>query len=345
MNAYITSDHVNIQTGGGLVTGQEYEALQQVGAVALFDGTRMQRPSSVWDHDDYLSRVVETGDYDVVHFYAGTFSKTVQTVRLRGVRAVTYTAAAHCVEESRREHESFGIPYDYPHLTEPVLWQRYLQGYLSADVLVVPSLHSRDVMRRYGRTGRIETLPHGVHLPQSTQLLPEAFTVGYLGAVGPDKGLIYLLKAWKQLNYGDSLLVIGGRDSQSQFVNSLIEHTGCRNVVQTGWVDNVSDFYNRCSLYVQPSVSEGFGCEVLEAMAHARPVLCSEGAGASDCVPSGWTFPIRDGKEWAEKIECAKSIIRKGVSPGFLDQWRNRAGQYTWDKIRERYIQLWKEYL
>jgi glycosyltransferase involved in cell wall biosynthesis len=207
---------------------------------------------------------------------------------------VTYTAAAHSIEESKREHNELGIPYNYPHLTDPALWNRYVQGYLDADVLVCPSHHSAEVMRGFGARNRIEVIPHGCRIPEEVHPLPRTFTVGYLGAAGPDKGLRYLFAAWKKLNYRDAVLKIGGRDSTTGYMQQLWNAFGGGNVQFCGWQENAEDFYGSLSCYVQPSVSEGFGMEVIEAMACGRNVICSKGAGASDAVSSLWIYDARN---------------------------------------------------
>jgi len=278
----------------------------------------------------------------LAHCYAGCLSHTVRRLRDHGVK-VTYTAAAHDKDESRKEYEKLGFRFDYPHLIKEDLWRHYLRGYLEADVLVVPSTHSESLMRKYGRTGRIEVIPHGVHVPEApVRPLPLKFTVGYLGAVGPDKGLIYLLEAWGRLNYRDGLLKVAGRDSASNWVRSLVRMYG-GNVQLCGWAENVGDFYNGLSVYVQPSVSEGFGIEVLEALAHGRPVVASKGAGASDClsnVPRCDTFEPR---AVDQLMACIQKQYNNYPPPeGALLACRERAQNYTWDKVRARYQTLWR---
>lgn len=279
----------------------------------------------------------------LAHLYAGTFGGLVEALQYNGCR-VCYTAAAHDIDLSRREHERLGVPYHYPHLTDPALLQRYLAGYLAADCVVCPSTHSAAVMRKLGRTGRIEVIPHGVNLPSTVQPLPRQFRVGYLGSCGsPDKGLIYLLQAWKQLNYPDAILVLGGRDSQSPWVQHLIQEYGGGTVVCLGWVRNLADFYGNISMLVQPSVSEGFGIEVLEALAHGRYALVSKGAGAADVVPIACRFEAANYEVLAAAIDHARKHWDWGASVPASS--RELANDYTWNKIREQYISLWKELL
>lgn len=393
-NLYITADHVGqLNHGGGSVTGHEAQALRTLGPCEVWDGNFLDKVKKYysnagepWQHDasayTWLNEPRFAGNgggkgvpYVIAHFYAGTFTATVQALQKRGCK-VCYTAAAHDPEVSRREHEALGLPYDYPHLTDPALRQRYLGGYLAADVVVCPSQHSADVMRRLGRTGRIEVIPHGVDLPKCTrcegtvevddpnepdgwndcprcksqpgiepvQYLPKQFRVGYLGSCGaPDKGVRYLLQAWKQLAYRDAVLVLAGRDSTSDWVRHLVTTYGGGNIELWGWVPDVADFYNSISCYCQPSVTEGFGIEVLEAMSFGRPVMCSIGVGAMDVVRSGGgrINPVGDVESLAAGIHFWHNVL-----PGNLMETgihaREIAADYTWDKIEQRYIALWR---
>lgn len=367
MNLYITADKLGEQSGGGAVTYHEAEALKALGPCRIVDREVLGKEWAVtisaedeedlkrqlqdpWCWDHWARSAVGTSLSNFAHFYAGTFSRAIEGLKSRGCK-ISYTAAAHDIEESRKEHELLGVPFNYPHLVQPKLRDRYVKGYLEADLLICPSTHSARVMRGFGAKQPIFIIPHGCYLPEKVAPLPKKFTVGYLGAVGPDKGLIYLLQAWKKLNYGgDALLQIAGPHSQSDFVFGLITQIIGRNdnIALRGWVENVSDFYNSISLYVQPSVTEGFGIEVLEAMAHSRPVICSVGAGAHDVVPLSQRLEQFKTSP-RDVIDLANSINYMKDQQGWLCElgWANReeAEKYTWDKIRERYIQVWKELL
>ncbi len=340
---YITADEVGKPNhGGGSVTWNEWEALCSLGESKMMDRNCMNvRREEPWGWDEsarYAANQYSIVGYEcpkLAHFYAGTFTKTVAYLRNGGAK-VSYTAAAHDIEASKREHSLLQIPFNYPHLTDPALWKRYVGGYLAADLVICPSTHSAECMRRYG-CKNIKVIPHGVDLPKEIAPLPKVFTVGCLGAVhGPDKGLIYLLQAWKQLNYKDAQLIIAGPHSQSQFVQDLCHKYGGGRIWLRGWVDNVSNFYNDISLYVQPSVTEGFGIEVLEAMAHERPVLCSTGAGAVDVVEHWWRYQPLDIEQLASKIDTVRG--------SFVGRYQE-AKNYTWDKIKQLYVETWKELL
>jgi glycosyltransferase involved in cell wall biosynthesis len=346
VNIYVTADRIGNGTGGGTVTYHEAEALKSIDRDCIVLSGTDTRPASVWEFDAEVCRHVASLPERprLAHFYAGTFPTTVEYLKSVGC-IVTYTAAAHDVDISRREHEALGLPYDYPHLTDSEQRQRYLYGYLNADHLIVPSTHSRDVMRGFGATMPIEVIPHGTDLLTCEfKPYPDKFTVGYLGAIGPDKGLIYLLQAWKKLNYTDAELLIAGPQSNHPWLMQLIQQHGNPKTTRTlGWVDNVSDFYNCISVYVQPSCSEGFGLEVIEALNHGRSVLASRTCGASDHVIESRRYDYRDVAMLAGLIDMERKDIDGGIDMRRL--WRPCVKDLSWDKIRARYMAIWNQML
>lgn len=354
MKLYITADAVGESSGGGLVTSHELSALTSagLGQTLVLSRNTLSLPPDPFEQDTVFFNTVTAravpenfyGKLKLAHCYSGCLSETILELKCMGVK-VTYTCAAHDVGISRREHQKLGMPFDYPHLNDENLWQKYLSGYKMADVLICPSTHSAQVMRNYGCRNRIEIIPHGVEIPLGTQPYPQKFTVGYLGAIGPDKGLMYLLMAWRKLNYKDAVLVLAGKHTNTGFMIHMVETFGGGNIELRGWVNSPSDLYDACSLYVQPSCSEGFGCEVLEAMAHGRPVLCSVGAGASDVVPAAWTYEATNVDALAEKIDAARAVVERCVEKEWQQYWVNEATPYNWNNIHNRYKTLWQEVL
>ncbi len=343
MNLYITADRIGIESGGGKVTHHEYMALKELGpaiSIANFPCTDPFQQDKIILA--YVSSLVDNSADKFVHAhcYAGCLSQTVAYLKSRGV-LVTYTAAAHDVNKSRNEHFKLGWPFDYPHLNNPNLWEEYLKGYQLADVVVCPSKHSKEISEVYG-CKNVKIIPHGVDIPETTEGLPEKFTVGYLGASGADKGLVYLLQAWNKLNYKDSTLLMAGAYNKPETMQHMVDYFApeAKSTIKLlGWVNSPSELYNQCSVYIQPSITEGFGIEVLEAMAHARLTLSSNGAGACDVLPPSCVFEAGNIEQICQMIDKAKNVK-------YLEQHglmcRLMAKDYTWDKIRAKYVDLWR---
>ena len=108
-----------------------------------------------------------------------------------------------------------------------------------------------------------------------------------------------------------------------------------------GWQENVRSFYDEITCYCQPSATEGFGCEVLEAMACGRPVICSDGAGAVDMVEDGINgrrVPACNVDELASAID---NMRRHDDMAAMGAEGRKIAEKNTWEIVRGRYVDLW----
>jgi glycosyltransferase involved in cell wall biosynthesis len=346
---YLTADAVGTETGGGVVTKNELEALRKFAQQTrqtqpcVWSFPDAQRP---WGADEAAVALLAAEPYytpRLAHLYSGTFTKTVEILKARGTKVV-YTAAAHSIDVSREEHVKIGLPFDYPHLNEPKQWAEYVRGYLMADVVVCPSQLSADCMRSYG-CENVVVIPHGVVLPSAVRPLPKRFAPMSLGQPGPDKGLIYLLQAWKILNYKDATLTIAGRGTD--MLLPILRAHGGGSVYLRGEVDSTADVYNASSILIQPSASEGYGIEVLEAMAHGRYAVCSDGAGAADAIDTpvlGSVVRARDAEALASAIDAARS--GPFMSSEWVEARRARArGFYAWPIIHQKYIQLWEALL
>lgn len=342
-NLFCTADQIGTPTGGGVVTREELRALRELGddvdVLSAEDVSpfKYKIPNSPYASDYIADAIIVGKRYGLAHFYAGMFSKTIRRLKSAGMK-VTYTAAAHDVKLSQEEFKTLGLPFDLPHITEPILWAAYVEGYQNADVVICPSKASADIMTGFG-CQNVCVIPHGID--QADELpIPETFSVGYLGQVGPDKGLIYLIRAWGKLNYTDSFLRLAG--ANVDIMRPAIRMEGGGLVDIKGYVQNVNQLFGDVCVYVQPSVTEGFGIEVLEAMMRGRPVIVSEGAGAADVVSDkvdGFIVPRRDPAAVADRIAYMKEDRARLLQMGKAA--RKKAEGFLWDKIRPRYHEVW----
>jgi glycosyltransferase involved in cell wall biosynthesis len=344
VNLYLTQDRIGTPTGGGAVTYHEYRALADLGfETHPVDAGRVQLSHDPFMSDERWGAVIANTSPALVHTYAGCFTKTVESLKSRGAK-VTYTAAAHDISESRREHEELGVPFNFPHLTDPVLWERYVGGYKSADVVICPSRLSKKIMESFG-CKKVVVIPHGCEAAAVIPPLPKRFALGYMGQAGPDKGLRYLFEAWKRLAMKDAVLVIAGSHMDQAY--ELWKRFGGGNVEFMGFVPKLEDFYAKVSVYCQPSVTEGYGMEALEASVHGRLCLISDGAGAVDLSEQfrgAYSFRRRDVDDLAGHIERIKNAVDTGAFSAHVDQDdvdRLLATQ-SWKAIRLSYQHLWR---
>lgn len=346
ISLYCTADNIGIETGGGSVTKNELLALKAISNEIEvierrdIDPTKFHQPDSPFLYDYFAQEMVKDKQFDLAHFYGGTFTQTIRYLKERGTK-VSYMVDAHDRKLSIEEFGRLGLEYPFHHISDNGLWQIYSEGIRLADVVIAPSKRGAKFLESEG-CQNVVIIPHGINLPKGVKPIPESYDVAYIGAVGPDKGLFYLIEAWGMLNYSDSRLILAGDGTESlePFIGQITDRG---NFVLLGWVPDVADVYNACSAYVQPSVTEGFGIEILEAMSYGRPVIASEGAGASDLIDgdNGFIVPIRNPKAIAEHIEWFKSNQDK--IPEMGQRARSKARNYTWSKIRAKYKKIFLE--
>lgn len=355
MNSLFISLDLGTNSSGNIVASRELEFLKSISDNTIQLGYREISPNLYNLPDtpflvdylamEYVSRI-DLSNIDLTHFYSTPFPQTIKYLKAKNVK-VSCMVAAHDRRESIREFENLGYQYPFSHISDDRLWQIFSGDIREADIVITPSKSSAEFLKKEG-ANRVEVIPHGTNIPNEKDIkpFPEQFRVGNLGSWGPDKGLKYLIQAWESLNYQDSKLVFAGSQSESfgeSFIKQFNPHAKYH---LAGFVPNIADFYNYISIYIQPSVVEGFGMEVLESMSYGRPVICSEGAGAADVVTDGedgFVVSRRNIGAIAEKIKYfkddPKEIERMGKNA------RIESLNYSWDKIKKRYINTWKNLL
>ena len=340
---YVTFDTNNSETGAGQVCFHEMEALGRVTNMNQII-TKHQISPLIDQHYsfnpflyDYFAAQLINKKADIAHLSCSPANAILE--RLQPTKYLV-NIVAHELKTSIDEHERLYGQGSYPfaHNTDPYLHKILLKHAEKADVVLTPSKGSAKWIKKNINPKRIEVIPHGCNLPSKIEPLPERFRAGYIGAFGPDKGLVYLISAWNNRKYRDVELALAGDCAPA--LNQLIPTLNTNNAIfkVLGRVPSVTDFYNSLSVYIQPSVTEGFGMPVLEAMAHGRPVIVSEGAGASDLVEDdkeGFVVPIRSAKAIAEKIQYFVENFEEIKIWG--DRARKKAEQYTWDKVEKMY--------
>lgn len=167
--------------------------------------------------------------------------------------------------------------------------------------------------------------------------LPERYLL-YLGSVEPRKNLITLAAAWIRTSAREEgvKLVVAGGDARKDVFNAAgtgAETLNDPTVHRLGYVadEHLPLLYGGAETFVLPSLAEGFGLPVLEAMACGAPVICSDttalpeiAGGAARLVP-----PL-EVEAWTEAIDSVLSDpeLRRRMSEAGI----GRASRFSWDK-------------
>ena len=180
---------------------------------------------------------------------------------------------------------------------------------LLADFCIAASNYTRKTLSENGvAEDRIRVIPYGVDLDFFTAEFrrKRSFTVLFVGQLVRQKGIHYLLEAWRRLSLPTSALrVVGRGDGAGGFVREYKDR-----VTFLGGMDwqSLRAEYQQADLICLPSLSDGFGLVVLEALACGTPVLLTESCGAADVVregENGFLVPAADLQSLMTKLEWA----------------------------------------
>jgi glycosyltransferase involved in cell wall biosynthesis len=208
-------------------------------------------------------------------------------------------------------------------------------------------------IRSYGLSNPICVIPNGVDLPdfgesQAKTQSANRKTLLYLGRLHPKKNISNLIRAWNetfksQRSSGDRwVLAIAGWDQggyEAQLRQLTTDLGLLTSVIFLGpqFGADKSECYRACDAFILPSLSEGLPMTVLEAWAHAKPVLMTP-----ECnLPEGFEVhaALRIGTT-PEEIAPGLKVLRE-MSDDDRSQMGNRgrafvATKFSWPGIGEQ---------
>jgi glycosyltransferase involved in cell wall biosynthesis len=167
--------------------------------------------------------------------------------------------------------------------------------------------------------------------------------VSFVGLLEPWKGFHHLIAAFDLLRLPDSELILWGGPG-SPPVNRFLRAAIARNpaiVVHPVEVRQIGygEVYARSSVFVHPSLSDGFGYTVLEAMASGLPVIVTDGTGAADLIVdghNGYVVPGGQSDPIAERLEHLyhnPALMRR-----MGEAARRTAADLTLERFRRLYV-------
>jgi glycosyltransferase involved in cell wall biosynthesis/GT2 family glycosyltransferase len=130
------------------------------------------------------------------------------------------------------------------------------------------------------------------------------------------------------------LVLVGGAECEDPALEQEIVRLRLSDrVVRTPHLprNHVSALYRSCRLFVYPSLYEGFGIPPLEAMAHGRPVVCSDGGSLKEVVgEAALVCPAGDESALSDAIRAVATDPR--LQEQLITKGKERVGVFSWDK-------------
>ncbi|HEU5423624.1 MAG TPA: glycosyltransferase family 1 protein [Nitrolancea sp.] len=181
-------------------------------------------------------------------------------------------------------------PEQYPGTKQRYLrWMTRRSVEHAARVIAVSEHTRRDLLNFYHvAPERVVVVPNGVgpefrpgddpaeaRALRATHNLPDEFVL-FVGTLQPRKNLLGLLRAWARVETAAPLVIVGAPGWQYQPIFDEVRVLGIgERVIFTGYSGDLASWYRAATVFVYPSLYEGFGLPVVEAMACGTPVVTS----------------------------------------------------------------------
>ena len=182
---------------------------------------------------------------------------------------------------------------------------------------------------------RIRVVPHGVHQRRCGIAGPRENIVLFVGALQRRKNVLRLIEAFESVAEDWRLVLAGAITGyQADRILERVERSSRRDRIQvTGYLSgsDLDQFYSRASIFAFPSLDEGFGMPVLEAMAYGVPVITSRRSALTEVA--GDAAILIDPNE-TEELRCALDrLIQNPEERMRLSELGcARAQLYSWDR-------------
>lgn len=260
--------------------------------------------------------------------------------------------------------------HDLSFLLYPQNFRRFNRSYLrtltrlsarrARRVIAVSESTKRDLVQHYGLSPtRIDTIHNGVDpcfrpLPsdqvadfRTKQGLPEQFIL-FVGTLEPRKNIVRLVEAYAQLpKPRPSLMLIGGKGWLYEEIFARVEALGLSDQVHfVGYIpaDELPWWYNAAVLFAYPSLYEGFGLPLLEAMACGTPVITSTASSLPEVVgDAGQMVDPVDTESLTgamEQVLTDKDVREKMRVAGLA-----RAQGFSWEETARRTVDSYRKAL
>lgn len=242
-------------------------------------------------------------------------------------------------------------------------WEKYIvKNILLADAIIVQSQQTKsDLIEIYKAN---EEKIHIIHLPinsiflekkeknlesliRNTYNLNKPFIL-FVGTVEPRKNIIKLIKAFEYINESQNLdvdLVIVGKKGWKckEIFRTINDSSEAHKIRYLNYVpeEHLAEIYRLALMFVYPSIYEGYGVPVLEAMASGTPVITSNTSSLKE-IAAGVSILVdpNNVKELAEAI--FKLYENKNLRDEFSTKGLRRVKQFDDRTVAEKLLNIYK---
>lgn len=278
-------------------------------------------------------------NYDVIHFHAEGPASMVPLAKLFGKRCVV---TIHGIDWQRSKWGGFAAKF-------LKYGERSAAKY--ADEIIVLSNNVKDYFKKtYNRETTF--IPNGISTAKKRNAdiinskygLAKDEYILFLGRLVPEKGIHYLIDAYKGIETDKKLVIAGGSSHTSEYEAQLKELAkNNKNIIFTGFVEGkeLDELYSNAYIYCLPSDLEGMPISLLEAMSYSNCCLTSDIDECTEvCENNAVYFKKSDVSDLTNKLTFLlnnKDMVYKlkTSAENFI------LTKYNWDKVCTETLKLY----
>lgn len=281
------------------------------------------------------------GKYDVVHFHAEGPCAMLWIPKFFGKRCI---ATIHGIDWQRAKWSGFASKY--------IKFGEKVAVKYADEIIVLSEGVQNYFMDTYGR--KTVFIPNGVNKPiiREPQLIKEKYGLDkesyilFLGRLVPEKGISYLIEAFKQIETNKKLVIAGGSSDTKDFFSELKKLAkDDKRIIFTGFVQGqlLEELYSNAYVYALPSDLEGMPLSLLEAMSYGNCCVVSDIAECAEVVEDkAVVFSKSNVEQLKEKLQNLCDHPEK------VQSYKNSASdficrKYNWDDVADRTIVLYQK--
>jgi glycosyltransferase involved in cell wall biosynthesis len=280
-------------------------------------------------------------DADILVGWSGASLEAIHEARRRGMAVIVERGSTHMAHQYRvlaEAHAQLGLNWAG---IDPRLRAREAEEYALADRIVTGSTAAAATFGGDGAKVRVNA--YGVDLDRFRQVVPQRgsgpLRVLFVGQVGVRKGVPWLIQAFARLGGTAELHLVGPVDSVLRPLlagDRIHLHGPLRGAA-------LVEHFAQADVFCLPSIEEGFGMVILQAMAAGLPVIASTATGAVD-VPDAHPIlvPPADADALAEALDRVLSNPSLRHSMGTAGPKAVAAG-FTWADHGHRALAIYRD--
>jgi glycosyltransferase involved in cell wall biosynthesis len=279
------------------------------------------------------------GQYDCIHYHAEGPCAMLWLPHFFGIRTV---ATIHGLDWQRAKWGGFATKY--------LKFGERIAAKYADEVIVL----SKNVQQYFADTYRREVrfIPNGIEKPEikAANVITKKWDLKrdeyilFLGRIVPEKGLHYLIEAFKSLDTTKKLVIAGGSSHTDGYLDEIRSKAGEDNrIIFTNFVQGqeLEELYSNAYLYVLPSDLEGMPISLLEAMSYGNCCLVSDIPECTEVIEDkGVIFKKSNISDLTNKLNWLDK------NPDIVNEYKKVVSdyicyKYNWDSVVEKTLMLY----